>query len=32
VIESKDLIFYLNFTIFGLFLTMRAVESHRWKG
>ncbi|MEK7221227.1 MAG: ABC transporter permease, partial [candidate division NC10 bacterium] len=32
VIESKDLIFYLNFTIFGLFLTMRAVESHRWRG
>lgn len=32
VIESKDLIFYLNFTIFSLFLTLRAVESHRWKG
>jgi ABC-2 type transport system permease protein len=32
VIETKDLIFYLNVTIFGLFLTMRAVESHRWRG
>jgi ABC-2 type transport system permease protein len=32
VVESKDLIFYLNFTVFSLFLTMRSVESHRWRG
>jgi ABC-2 type transport system permease protein len=32
VIESKDLIFYLNFIFFGLFLTMRSIESHRWRG
>jgi len=32
VIESKDVIFYLNFTIFFLFLTLRSLESKRWRG
>jgi ABC-2 type transport system permease protein len=31
-IESKDVIFYLNFTILCLFLTLRALESKRWRG
>jgi ABC-2 type transport system permease protein len=32
VIESKDVIFYLNFTILCLFLTLRSMESKRWRG
>jgi hypothetical protein len=25
-------IFYLNFMVFCLFLTLRSLESHRWRG
>lgn len=32
VIDTKDVIFYLNFMIFCLFLTLRSLESHRWRG
>ncbi len=32
VIESKDVIYYLNFTIFCLFLTLRSLESSKWRG
>jgi ABC-2 type transport system permease protein len=32
IIESKDVIFYLNFTILCLFLTLRSMESKRWRG
>ncbi len=32
VIESKDVIFYLNFSFFFLFLTLRSLESKRWRG
>jgi ABC-2 type transport system permease protein len=32
VIESKDVIFYVNVTIFCLFLTLRSLESKRWRG
>jgi ABC-2 type transport system permease protein len=32
VIDSKDVIFYLSFIGFGLFLTTQSVESHRWRG
>ncbi len=32
VIESKDVIFYLNFSLFFLFLTLRSLESKRWRG
>ncbi len=32
VIESKDVIFYLNFTLLFLFLTLRSLESKRWRG
>ena len=32
VIESKDVFFYLNFSLFCLFLTLRSLESKRWRG
>jgi ABC-2 type transport system permease protein len=32
VIETKDVIYYLNFIIFCLFLTLRSLESKRWRG
>ena len=31
VIDSKDVIFYLTFIFFGLFLTTRSIESLRWR-
>jgi len=31
VLDSKDVIFYLSFIFFGLFLTSRAMESLRWR-
>jgi ABC-2 type transport system permease protein len=31
VIDSKDVIFYLSVTFFGLFLTQRSLESLRWR-
>jgi ABC-2 type transport system permease protein len=32
VIETKDVIYYLNFTVLALFLTLRSLETRRWKG
>lgn len=32
VIDSRDVIYYLNFTIFWLFLTLRSLESSKWRG
>ena len=32
IIDTKDVIFYLNFMVFCLFLTLRSLESHRWRG
>jgi ABC-2 type transport system permease protein len=32
VIDTKDIIFYLNFMVLCLFLTLRSLESHRWRG
>ncbi len=32
VIASQDVIYYLNFTFFCLFLTLRALESNKWRG
>jgi ABC-2 type transport system permease protein len=32
VIDTKDLIYYLNLTIVSLFLTLRSLESKRWRG
>jgi ABC-2 type transport system permease protein len=31
VIDTKDVVFYLSFTFFTLFLTSRALESRRWR-
>ncbi|MFT5090130.1 MAG: ABC-2 type transport system permease protein [Candidatus Latescibacterota bacterium] len=31
VVDSKDVVFYLSFTFFCLFLTTRVVESRRWR-
>ena len=32
VIESKDVVFYINFSILCLFLTLRSLEAKRWRG
>jgi ABC-2 type transport system permease protein len=32
VLDTKDVIFYLNVTIVALFLTLRSLETRRWKG
>jgi ABC-2 type transport system permease protein len=32
IIDTKDVIFYLNFMVLCLFLTLRSLESHRWRG
>jgi ABC-2 type transport system permease protein len=31
VVDLKDLVFYLSFTLFGLFLSVQSVESQRWR-
>lgn len=31
LIQVKDVVYYLSFMAFGLFLTHRVVESHRWR-
>lgn len=32
VIDTRHLIYYLSFITFGLFLTLKAVDSERWRG
>ncbi len=32
LITTRDLVYYLNFSVFCLFLTVQALASHRWKG
>lgn len=32
VLDTKHLVYYGSFIIFGLFLTMRSVETERWRG
>ncbi|MBI1987270.1 MAG: ABC transporter permease subunit [Nitrospinae bacterium] len=32
VIETKDVVYYLGFTFYCLFLTLRSLESKRWRG
>ena len=32
VFETKDIIFYVNFTLVALFLALRSLESRRWRG
>jgi ABC-2 type transport system permease protein len=32
VVDTKHLAYYLSFIVFGLFLTVRSVDSERWRG
>lgn len=32
VIDTRDVIYYLNFTALGLFFTLRSLEARRWSG
>jgi len=32
VIDTKHLVYYLSFIVFGLYLTMRSVDAERWRG
>lgn len=32
VLDTKDILYYLNFIALALFLTLRALETRRWKG
>jgi ABC-2 type transport system permease protein len=32
IIDTKHLVYYLSFMVFGLFLTARSVDSERWRG
>ena len=32
VLDSRDVIYYVNFTILALFLTLRSLEARRWNG
>lgn len=32
IIDTQDLVFYLLFILFFLFLTLRSLEAHRWRG
>jgi ABC-2 type transport system permease protein len=32
VVDTKHVVFYLSFIAFGLFLTLKSVDSERWRG
>jgi ABC-2 type transport system permease protein len=32
VLDTKDILYYLNFTVLALFLTLRSLEARRWRG
>ena len=32
VVDTKDVLYYVNFTALALFLTLRSLEARRWKG
>jgi ABC-2 type transport system permease protein len=32
VIDTKHLVYYASFIAFGLFLTVKSVDSERWRG
>ena len=32
VIDTKHVVYYVSFIAFSLFLTVRAVDSERWRG
>jgi ABC-2 type transport system permease protein len=32
VLDTRHLVYYLSFITFGLFLTMKSVDTERWRG
>jgi ABC-2 type transport system permease protein len=32
VIDTEDVVYYLSFILVFLFLTLRVIESNRWRG
>jgi ABC-2 type transport system permease protein len=32
IIDTKHLVYYASFIVFGLFLTAKSVDSERWRG
>jgi ABC-2 type transport system permease protein len=32
IIDTKHLVFYASFIVFGLFLTLKSVDTERWRG
>jgi ABC-2 type transport system permease protein len=32
IIDTKHLVYYFSFIAFGLFLTIKSVDSERWRG
>ena len=32
VVDTKHLVYYVSFIVFGLFLTARSVDTERWRG
>ena len=32
IIDTKHVVFYLSFIAFGLFLTLKSVDTERWRG
>ncbi len=32
VLDTEDILYYINFTLLFLFLTLRSIESRRWRG
>jgi ABC-2 type transport system permease protein len=32
ILDTKHFIFYFSFIAFGLFLTLKSVDSERWRG
>ena len=32
VLDTKDVIYYVDVTVVALFLTLRSLEARRWKG
>jgi ABC-2 type transport system permease protein len=32
IIDTKHVVYYLSFIAFGLFLTLKSVDSERWRG
>ena len=32
ILDTKDVIYYVNFTLLALFVAFRSLEARRWKG